>query len=82
MAKLTMLFVNDITGKFFVPDYQRGYRWTKKEATRLLNDIFKLKEKYGQPSRDYFLQPVIVKNLNGNEIITVDSAGNCRKFLD
>jgi uncharacterized protein with ParB-like and HNH nuclease domain len=25
--------------QFFVPSYQRGYRWTKSEVTELLDDI-------------------------------------------
>ena len=24
---------------FFIPSYQRGYRWSEKEVTELLNDI-------------------------------------------
>ncbi len=76
MAKLTTLFVNDIVGKFFVPDYQRGYRWTEKEVVRLLNDVYDLKGIGGQASRNYCLQPIVVRNLNGNDIVTVDDAGN------
>lgn len=75
MAKLTTLHVNKIFGKFFVPDYQRGYRWTENEVTRLLKDIYELKGAGGQPSRNYCLQPIVVKNLNANEIVTVDAAG-------
>lgn len=26
--------------KFFIPSYQRGYRWGKQEITDLLNDIY------------------------------------------
>ena len=32
--------VLDIKGMFFVPAYQRGYRWGKAEVTRLLDDIY------------------------------------------
>ena len=28
---------------FFVPSYQRGYKWTKKEVIDLLNDINEFK---------------------------------------
>ena len=28
--------VGDIQGHFFIPDYQRGYRWTEKEVILLL----------------------------------------------
>jgi hypothetical protein len=48
-------FVGDICGTFFVPRYQRGYRWDKSDVTRLLDDILKSE---GQP---YSLQPVVLK---------------------
>ena len=31
--------VGDIQGNFYVPNYQRGYRWGKTEVEILLNDI-------------------------------------------
>lgn len=45
-------------------------------VTRLLDDIYNLKGKGGQPNRNYCLQPIIVKNLNGNKIVTVDEKGD------
>lgn len=49
--------VSEINGNFFVPAYQRGYRWGK-EATKLLDDISEIDDK-----RDYryCLQPIVVK---------------------
>lgn len=49
--------------KFFIPDYQRGYKWTKTEVLKLLNDIweFKLNHKNEDDSDFYCLQPVVVK---------------------
>ena len=38
--KLETKFVSEIKGTFYVPDYQRGYRWGKDEVLRLLNDIY------------------------------------------
>ena len=33
--------IKDFEGmKFFIPDYQRGYRWTESEVTDLLDDIY------------------------------------------
>lgn len=46
-----------IAGTFRVPSYQRGYRWTADEVTKLLDDIW---ESGGQP---YSLQPIVVKSL-------------------
>ena len=48
---------------FFIPDYQRGYKWTKIEVLKLLNDIwdFELNHKKEEDSDFYCLQPVVVK---------------------
>ena len=29
-----------IKGTFFIPSYQRGYRWTADEVTKLVDDIW------------------------------------------
>lgn len=47
--------VGDVHGDFFVPAYQRGYRWTATEVRQLLDDI---KDSNGTT---YYLQPVVVK---------------------
>ena len=48
--------VGDITGDFFVPSYQRGYRWGEAEVMRLLDDIYSTEGR-----RNYCLQPVVVR---------------------
>ncbi len=48
--------VGDIKGDFFVPSYQRGYRWGETEVVRLLDDIYATEGK-----RNYCLQPVVVR---------------------
>ena len=56
--------VGTIKGDFFVPSYQRGYRWGKTEVIRLLDDI------YSCDGDSYYLQPVVVrKNDNKYELI-------------
>lgn len=49
--------VGDIEGKFFIPSYQRGYRWGKKEVELMLNDIISNKD------NPYSLQPIVVRKL-------------------
>lgn len=49
-----------IAGTFRIRSYQRGYRWTTDEVTKLLDDIW---ESRGKP---YSLQPIVVKSL-GND---------------
>lgn len=53
---------------FVVKDYQRGYKWTDKEITALLNDVNDHKEIDGK----YCLQPVIVKTQEDNTIELID----------
>ena len=48
----------EIEGKFFVPDYQRGYRWGEDVVKQLLDDIKKNGEIENQI---YYLQPIVVK---------------------
>ncbi len=56
--------IGDIKGRFYVPNYQRGYRWGKTEVETLLNDIYE----YGRRTKkteneSYCLQPIVVRNL-------------------
>jgi len=63
--ELTTKKVGEIKGCFFIPSYQRGYRWGEKEVKRLIEDIM---ESNGKP---YCLQPVVVRN-NGDKFELVD----------
>lgn len=53
---------------FFVPRYQRGYRWGKQEITELLDDILQYynatQNRENRVSKFYCLQPVVVKKKN------------------
>lgn len=55
--------VGDLTGHFFIPAYQRGYRWGHDEVAALLDDIYM----DGQRGKDdkYCLQPIVVKKRTG-----------------
>ena len=56
--------VGDIQGHFYIPDYQRGYRWGKTEVETLLNDIYEYGGKVKKSDTDnYCLQPIVVRNL-------------------
>ena len=50
---------------YFIPDYQRGYRWTKTQVEQLLEDIYNFvsKSNDGGESTWYCLQPLVVKEL-------------------
>ncbi|GAA1243449.1 DUF262 domain-containing protein [Oryzihumus leptocrescens] len=58
--------VGTIEGKFYVPSYQRGYRWGEHEVRCLLDDIA---ASDGQP---YYLQPVVVKKTGDERWELVD----------
>ena len=45
--------------KFFIPSYQRGYRWTDLQIENLLNDILEFSK--GVDGDFYCLQPLVVK---------------------
>ena len=48
--------------RFFVPSYQRGYRWTARQVEALLDDLeaFQRTSRQGSPDAFYCLQPVVV----------------------
>ena len=43
--KLDTKLVGDIKGDFYIPSYQRGYRWGETEVVRLLDDIYSTESK-------------------------------------
>ena len=51
--------ISEITGKFTIEAYQRGYRWGKDEVEYLIEDINEIPD-----GQKYCLQPVVVKNVN------------------
>lgn len=69
--KLETKYVGEITGSFFVPAYQRGYRWGEDEVIRLLDDIYSVYDETTHEGRNYCLQPIVVKK-NGEKLELVD----------
>ena len=53
--------------KFFIPNYQRGYRWTEQQVKDLLNDIWEFSKKKKQEYEFYCLQPLVVKLMNAED---------------
>ncbi|WP_210767365.1 DUF262 domain-containing protein [Flavimobilis rhizosphaerae] len=54
-ASLGEVFAGTIDGRFFVPSYQRGYRWGTADVLRLLDDV------WTSEGDRYYLQPIVVK---------------------
>ncbi len=65
-ATLGLKPVGEISGRFLVPAYQRGYRWGAAEVRALLDDI------WANGDKPYCLQPVVVKHRDGNEWELID----------
>lgn len=53
--------ISDISGMFFVPDYQRGYRWGEHQVKTLLSDVWSAANSQAQV--DYCLQPIVLKKM-------------------
>lgn len=49
--------------RFFIPSYQRGYRWTKQQVTDLLKDIWEFSKKRKNEYEFYCVQPLVVKQM-------------------
>lgn len=52
--KLKGRIVGSIDNDFFVPSFQRGYRWKRKQVKQLLDDIWR------SGNNVYYLQPIVV----------------------
>lgn len=66
--KIELKSVSELLGmKFFIPSYQRGYRWTEQQVKDLLEDIWEFSKKKKQEYEFYCLQPLVVKCMNNND---------------
>ena len=53
---------------YFIPSYQRGYRWEKQQVTELLDDIWDFAET--KQDQDYYcLQPIVVRKMSNNMVV-------------
>lgn len=60
---LELLAIPELCEKnFFIPDYQRGYRWGKRQVEQLLNDISSY---FANGKGDFYcLQPIVVRRMD------------------
>ncbi|SHJ88817.1 DUF262 domain-containing protein [Epilithonimonas mollis] len=74
--QITLMTINDLLGKqYFIPYYQRGYRWTEHHVEDLLEDIFSFSKAQNINEKDFYcLQPIVVKNIN------LDSTGASQSY--
>lgn len=65
--KLELLAIPDLYNKnFFIPDYQRGYRWGTRQIEQFIDDLTNFFEK--GKGEFYCLQPVVVKAMSEEEV--------------
>ncbi|MBF9015164.1 MULTISPECIES: DUF262 domain-containing protein [unclassified Oceanispirochaeta] len=61
---VTLKSISELLGEsFYVPEYQRGYRWTESQISDLLDDIHSFAVKDKKSKKEFYcLQPIIVKS--------------------
>lgn len=77
LALVSVKQIIDKQLKFFVPAYQRGYRWRPDEVEVLIDDLVRfMKEEEDKASQDrcpfYSLQSVVVKNRDCDQLEVID----------
>lgn len=73
---LKLKSINELLNEnFYIPSYQRGYRWTETQVKALLNDIWDFKKSNPKIDEFYCLQPVVVSKTN-------DIEGNPWELID
>lgn len=69
--KIELKSVKELLGmKFFIPSYQRGYRWTEQQVKDLLNDVneFEPQELLDLKEKTWYcLQPLVVRKMEEND---------------
>lgn len=59
--------------RYYIPAYQRGYRWSPKQVTQLLDDVREFtKRENPQPEEFYCLQPLVLRPNNDGAYEVVD----------
>ncbi len=66
--QINLKTITELLGmNFYIPEYQRGYRWTNDNVTQLLDDIWEYRNK-GKAHTFYCLQPVVVKKASWQDV--------------
>ncbi len=69
MENIELKSVKELLDKnFFIPDYQRGYRWKEDQVKDLLNDLFDFAQKKKKTQNEFYcLQPLVVRKMTTEE---------------
>lgn len=78
--KIELKSVNELLGmEFFIPSYQRGYRWTEQQVKDLLNDVLEFSQKKKHASEYYCLQPLVVKRKDKDVLSSIKAATSIKE---
>lgn len=71
-----------IKERFFIPTYQRGYRWDEKQVKELLEDVHEFMHKGNtQEGEFYCLQPIVVKKRDDGRYDVIDGQQRLTTFF-
>lgn len=72
--EVRMMSIRNLKGKtFYIPAYQRGFRWNKQQVKELIDDLHDFwRKKSKREHESYCLQSIVVRNLGNNEFEVVD----------
>lgn len=62
---------NSSGNNYFIPDYQRGYRWGEREVTQLLSDLCEFMNQYPNQQDFYCLQPLVVVERKTESLVSL-----------
>lgn len=62
----------DAKYRFFIPSYQRGYRWDKEQVEDLMDDLLEFITTSRNKDERYCLQPIVVKELSDGRYEVLD----------
>ena len=83
MNKIELREINKlIKERFYIPTYQRGYRWDKQQVTELLNDIYGFMHTSNTQLGDFYcLQPIVVKKQEDGRFDVIDGQQRLTTFF-
>lgn len=71
-----------IKERFFIPTYQRGYRWDEKQVTELLEDVREFMQKGNTVAGEFYcLQPIVVKRRDDGRYDVIDGQQRLTTFF-
>ncbi len=75
MTAVTKSIKELVENKFWIPAYQRGFRWTRQQIKELIEDLYDF-AKNAPNGSNYCLQPIVVRETRK------DNIGKCYEVVD